>query len=81
MLFKTANPWSLAAFRKDDAALRNAVEEGLECAKLDGTVARLHEKWFGTKPEKGAAAVTVYPGYGVPGMPGHDAKAHTPRCK
>lgn len=70
-----------AAFRKDDAALRNAVEEGLECAKLDGTVARLHEKWFGTKPEKGSAAVTVYPGYGVPGMPGHDPKEHTPRCK
>jgi polar amino acid transport system substrate-binding protein len=70
-----------AAFRKDDAALRNAVEEGLECAKMDGTVARLHEKWFGTKPEKGSAAVTVYPGYGVPGLPGHDSKAHKPRCK
>jgi polar amino acid transport system substrate-binding protein len=70
-----------AAFRKDDAALRNAVEEGLECAKMDGTVARLHEKWFGTKPEKGSAAVTVYAGYGVPGMPGHDPKAHKPRCK
>jgi len=70
-----------AAFRKDDAALRNAVEEGLECAKIDGTVARLHEKWFGTKPAKNSAAVTVYPGYGVPGLPGHDAKAHTPRCK
>ena len=70
-----------AAFRKDDAALRNAVEEGLECAKMDGTVAKLHQKWFGTKPEKGAAAVTVYPGYGVPGLPGHDAKAHKPRCK
>ena len=70
-----------AAFRKDDAALRNAVEEGLECAKLDGTVARLHEKWFGTKPAKDSAAVTVYPGYGVPGMPGYDPKAHTPHCK
>ncbi|MGH8668992.1 MAG: transporter substrate-binding domain-containing protein [Burkholderiales bacterium] len=70
-----------AAFRKDDAALRNAVEEGLECAKLDGTVAKLHAKWFGTKPEKGSAALTVYPGYGVPGMPGHDAKEHKPRCK
>lgn len=70
-----------AAFRKDDAALRNAVEEGLECAKMDGTVARLHEKWFGVKPAKDSAAVTVYPGYGVPGMPGHDPKAHKPRCK
>ena len=70
-----------AAFRKDDAALRNAVEEGLECAKMDGTVARLHEKWFGAKPAAGSAAVTVYPGYGVPGLPGHDPKAHKPRCK
>jgi polar amino acid transport system substrate-binding protein len=70
-----------AAFRKDDAALRNAVEEGLECAKADGTVARLHQEWFGTKPAPGSAAVTVYPGYGVPGLPGHDPKAHKPRCK
>jgi len=70
-----------AAFRKDDAALRNQVEEALECLKMDGTVARLHEKWFGFKPAKGSAAVTVYPGYGVPGMPGHDPKAHKPRCK
>lgn len=70
-----------AAFRKDDAKLRNAVDEALECMKLDGTIARLHEKWFGTKPEPGAAAITVYAGYGVPGMEGHDATAHTPRCK
>ena len=70
-----------AAFRKDDAQLRNQVEEALECLKMDGTVAKLHEKWFGTKPEKGAAAVTVYPGYGVPGLPGHDPKDHKPNCK
>lgn len=70
-----------AAFRKDDVALRNAVEEALECLKLDGTVARLHEKWFGIKPAPGSAALTVYPGFGVPGMPGHDPQAHTPRCK
>jgi polar amino acid transport system substrate-binding protein len=70
-----------AAFRKDDAQLRNQVEAALECLKMDGTVAALHEKWFGTKPEKGAAAVTVYPGYGVPGMAGHDPKDHKPNCK
>jgi polar amino acid transport system substrate-binding protein len=70
-----------AAFRKDDTQLRNQVEEALECLKMEGTVAKLHEKWFGTKPEKGAAAVTVYPGYGVPNMPGYDPKPHTPRCK
>src|SRR5437879_9814801 len=68
-------------FRKDDAPLRNAVEEALECLKQEGTVARLHEKWFGFKPAAGAAAVTVYPGYGVPGLPGHDPKPHQPHCK
>jgi polar amino acid transport system substrate-binding protein len=70
-----------AAFRKDDAATRNAVEEAIECMKMDGTVAKLHEKWFGLKPEQGSAALTVYPGYGVPGMDGHDPKPHTPKCK
>lgn len=70
-----------AAFRKDDAATRNAVEEAMECMKSDGTMAKLHEKWFGTRPEKGSAAVTVFPGYGVPGLDGHDPKPHTPKCK
>ena len=70
-----------AAFRKDDAATRNAVEEAMECMKTDGTMAKLHEKWFGTRPEKGSAAVTVFPGYGVPGLDGHDPKPHTPKCR
>jgi len=70
-----------AAFRKDDVATRNAVEGAFECMKLDGTIAKFHEKWFGHKPEAGAAAVTVYPGYGVPGMDGHDPKPHKPNCK
>jgi len=70
-----------AAFRKEDAALRNAVEEAIECMKMDGTVAKFHEKWFGVKPEKDSAALTVYPGYGVPGMDGHDPTPHTPKCK
>jgi len=70
-----------AVFRKDDPTLRNAVDEAIECLKKDGTIARLAEKWFGTKPEPGSAAVTVYPGYGVPGLPGHDAAAHEPKCR
>ncbi len=70
-----------AVFRKDDPKLRNAFDEAIECMKADGTIARLHEKWFGIKPEAGAAAVTAYPGYGVPGMAGYDATAHTPKCK
>jgi len=70
-----------AAFRKDDVALRNSVENAIECMKLDGTIAKLHEKWFGHKPEAGSAALTVFPGYGVPGMDGHDPKPHKPNCK
>lgn len=70
-----------AAFRKDDHALRNAVDEAIECLKIDGTLARLYEKWFGHKPPAGSATVTVYPGYGVPGMPGHDPRDHTPSCR
>jgi polar amino acid transport system substrate-binding protein len=44
-------------------------------------VAKLAEKWFGSKEAGGPAAVTVYPGYGVPGMDGHDPKPHKPNCK
>lgn len=70
-----------AAFRKEDVALRNAFEDALECMKLDGTVAKLAEKWFGSKEAGGLAAVTIYPGYGVPGMDGHDPKPHKHNCK
>ncbi len=70
-----------AAFRKDDVKTRNAVDAAIECLKVDGTIAKLHEKWFGIAPEPKAAAVTVYAGYGVPGLPGHEASTHTPQCK
>ncbi|MCL4746294.1 MAG: transporter substrate-binding domain-containing protein, partial [Burkholderiaceae bacterium] len=70
-----------AAFRKDDAKLRNAVDAAIECLKTKGIMAQLYEKWFGHKPPAGSAPVTVYAGYGVPGMAGHDPTAHTPNCK
>jgi polar amino acid transport system substrate-binding protein len=70
-----------AVFRKDDAKLRNAVDEAIECLKKDGTVARLSEKWFGVKPEAGSAAVTVYAGSGVPGLPGYDATPRVAACR
>ena len=69
-----------AGFRHDDVEYRNRVEETLECMKLDGTMAELHEKWFGDPPADGSAAVTVLEGYGELGMEGDDPTPHVPRC-
>lgn len=69
-----------AVFRKDDPKLRDAFDAALECMKKDGTIAKLHEKWFGTKPEPGSAAVTIYPGRGVPGMAGYDPTPQSTSC-
>jgi polar amino acid transport system substrate-binding protein len=78
-LNETRAHWG-APFPKASAELRNQVEEALECMKLDGTVARLSEKWFGVAPAADAAERTVFPGFGVPDLPGYDATAHKPRC-
>jgi polar amino acid transport system substrate-binding protein len=76
---ETRAHWA-APFRKDDAAGRNQVENVLECMKRDGTVAKLSEKWFGVKPAADDAENTVFPGYGVPGLPGYDATEHAATC-
>ena len=76
---ETRAHWA-APFRRDNVELRNAVENALECLKRDGTVARLSEKWFGVKPAADDAENTVFPGYGVPGMPGYDPTPHEPNC-
>ena len=77
--YSTGLVWG-AAFRKDSDALRKQVENAIECMKLDGTIAKLHEKWMGVKPPAGSAAVTVFPGYGVPAMAGYDPTEHKPEC-
>ena len=69
-----------AAFRKDSKELLGQVENAIECMKKDGTIAGMHEKWFGIKPAAGSAAVTIFPGTGVPGMPGYDATPREPKC-
>jgi polar amino acid transport system substrate-binding protein len=79
-LYSTGLVWAIA-LRKDSSALRNALEVALECLKTDGTIAKLHEKWFGTKPAPGSAAVTAFAGYGVPDMPGYDPTPHQAACK
>jgi polar amino acid transport system substrate-binding protein len=78
-LHSTGLVWA-APLRKDSSELRKSIENAVECMKLDGTIARMHEKWFGLKPLPGSAAVTVFPGYGVPDMPGYDPTPHAPAC-
>ncbi len=75
----TKAQWSLA-IRKDNGAMRNLLEEGLECMKQDGSLARISAKWFGVEPAPDDAEHVVLPGYGVPGLPGYDPTAHTPHC-
>jgi polar amino acid transport system substrate-binding protein len=78
-LYSTGLVWG-APLRKDSGELRKQIENAIECMKLDGTMAKMHERWFGVKPAPGSAAVTVYPGYGVPDMAGYDPTPHTPQC-
>jgi polar amino acid transport system substrate-binding protein len=78
-LHSTGLVWA-APVRKDNTELRKKLDAAVECMKKDGTIAAMHEKWFGTKPAAGSAAVTIYPGYGVPGMPGYDPTEHSPAC-
>ncbi len=78
-LHATGLVWA-APLRQDAGELRGQIENAIECMKLDGTMATMHERWFGTKPAPGSAAVTVFPGTGVPGMPGYDPTPRTPRC-
>ena len=66
--------------RMDSADLRVRLENAVECMKLDGTLAAMHEKWMGIPPAPGSAAVTVYPGTGMPGMPNYDPTPREPEC-
>jgi polar amino acid transport system substrate-binding protein len=66
--------------RKDNVALRDQIEIAIECMKKDGTIPKLHEKWFGIAPAPTSAAVRIFPGFGVPGMPGYDPKEHNLTC-
>jgi len=78
-LHSTGLVWA-AAIRKGNEAMRASLENAIECLKLDGTIAKLHEKWFGAAPAAGSAAVTVFPGLGVPDLPGFDPTPRTPSC-
>jgi len=78
-LHTTGLVWA-APMRKDSGELRKVLENAIECMKLDNTIARMHTQWFAVAPEPGSAALTVFPGYGVPNMTGYDPTPHTPAC-
>jgi len=79
--FKDFNGRAFAyAFRPEDAAYRNKVENVIECMKLDGRLRKLHEKWYGA-PDAGSALDLVSFGYGPPGFKGFEPTAHVPACK
>jgi polar amino acid transport system substrate-binding protein len=78
-LHSTGLVWAMAV-RKGNEPMRASLDNAIECLKQDGTIAKLHEKWFGSAPAAGSAAVTVFPGAGVPGLPGHDATPRAPTC-
>ena len=78
-LFSTGKVWGMP-FRKGDEELRAKVEGVIECMKIDGTIAELHETWFGVAPAEGSAAVTPVAGYGEPGYDGYVDEGHEPSC-
>ncbi len=78
-LYSTGLVWAIA-LRKDSIPLRDSLDEALECLKTDGTIAKLHQKWFGIAPAAGSAAITPVPGHGVPGFAGYDATPHQTKC-
>jgi polar amino acid transport system substrate-binding protein len=49
--------------------------------KLDGTLAKLHEKWYGSPPDQTSTINAVFVGYGAPGFKGYEFKPHVPGCK
>lgn len=78
-LHTTGKVWGMP-FRKGDEELRATVETVIECMKIDGSIAELHMKWFGTEPAEGSAAVTALPGFGEPGFDGYVKDDRTPAC-
>ncbi|MEL6521608.1 MAG: transporter substrate-binding domain-containing protein [Pseudomonadota bacterium] len=78
-LYSTGKVFAIP-FPKGAEDLRAKVEGALECLKTDGTIASLSEKWFGVTPAADSAAMTVYPGFGVPGLPGYVETEHAVEC-
>jgi polar amino acid transport system substrate-binding protein len=80
-LTHTRAHWA-APFPKQSVALRNQMQDVINCMKQDGTIAKLSEKWFGRVPPPDALERVITPGYGVPGMPGYEPtpQVHALKC-
>ncbi len=79
--FKDFNGRNFAyAFRPESREYRNKVEEAIECLKLDGTLRKLHEKWYGSEADPASTLNAVFFGYGAPGFKGFEPAAHVPQC-
>jgi polar amino acid transport system substrate-binding protein len=76
---KTGLVWALA-FRIDDKAGRDAAGNALKCMKMDGTVGKLANKWFGYVPAADASAMKAAVGQGVEGLDGYDPTPAKPAC-
>src|ERR1700736_5421718 len=77
VVYSTGLVYSVA-IRKDNVAMRAQLENAIESLKQDGTLAKIHEKWLGYAPKPGSAAATIFPGTGVPRIPGSDPTPRTP---
>ena len=67
-------------FRPKDVEFRNQVERALECMKIDGSLAAIHEKWFGKPPLPTSSTAVVFSGYGAPGWKGFTPEPHALNC-
>ena len=43
--------------------------------KKDGTLAKMYEKWYGSRPDRTSTDQRRFVGYGAPGFKGYDVHA------
>lgn len=77
--YPTGLVWAFP-FRKGDEKNRDIVEKAIECLKIDGSMAKLSEKWFAVTPVAGTTIVTPTKGFGTPGFDGYTDDDHKPSC-
>jgi len=80
LLLKDPRAHCAAPFPIRSVALRNEVDRVIGCIRKDGFIARLSERRFGAKPGADDAGNVVFPGSGVPRLPGRDPTPHTAPC-